>query len=73
MTLTGTAPGSVWLRSPETGIYSLKVDFLGWYERWLNDSLERVKVGDYKPKDKTYSYLEFGNNNKYGMDPFVRN
>src|SRR5512138_834642 len=70
--IQGETPDTVWVRSPDTGLYSLEINFLEWYERWLDDSLERVKVGDYHPHNKTYNFLEFGNNDKYGSNPWPK-
>lgn len=66
----GEAPDTVWVRSPKTGIYSLKIDFLGWYEKWLDASLERVQISNFRPTNKSYSFLEYGNNPRYGSAPW---
>ena len=62
----GESPDTIWVDNPGTGIYSLKIDFLGWYEKWLDTSLERVQTSNFMPTKKSYPCLEYGNNPRYG-------
>jgi hypothetical protein len=48
-----------------TGLYCLEVDFLEFYERWLDTALACVRDGEFRAPEARYSYLEFGSNPRY--------
>jgi hypothetical protein len=47
------------------GYYSLNVDILTFYENWLDREIIKLKDPSKKLINAWYSFLEFGNNNKY--------
>jgi hypothetical protein len=65
----GARRGTVWADcvSNATGLYCLEVDFVTWYERWLDDALGRAERGDFELADPLHQYpvLRFGDNPRY--------
>ncbi|MCG8318091.1 MAG: hypothetical protein MI921_01200 [Cytophagales bacterium] len=68
LVLTGKRPGEIWVDSGiinDTGFYNLKVDILTFFENWLDREIA-IKEGKSKRLvNAWYSFLEFGNNNRY--------
>lgn len=68
LVVTGANRGEIWVDSGIinlTGYYSLQVDILTFYENWLNRQLLIQQDASKKLINAWYSFLEFGNNNKY--------
>lgn len=66
LVVRGEGAGTVWADcvGSGTGLFSLRVDFLSWYETWLERSLERVSRVC-SNAGGAYSFLEFGANPRY--------
>jgi len=68
LVITGEKSGEVWVDSGlinDTGFYSLKVDILTFFENWLNRQIEILSDPTKKLVNAYYSFLEFGNNERY--------
>ena len=71
LVLRGTRRGTVWANCVEgaTGLYCLEVDFLSFYEAWLDDALDRACRKDFRPQNASYSFLAYSRNPRYAPIP----
>jgi hypothetical protein len=67
LVVRGSRRGTVWADCTDngSGLYCLDVDFLSFYQRWLDDALAMVAKGEHGPRDAAYSILEYGDNPRY--------
>lgn len=68
LVVTGKTAGTIWVDSgviSDTGFYSLNVDILTFFENWLNRQIDALSDPTKKLINAWYSFLEFGNNNRY--------
>jgi hypothetical protein len=67
MVVRGAHPGQIWVNGVDsgTGLFSLRVNFLEFYARWLHDALARARAGDFAPRNAYCGSLEYGDNPRY--------
>jgi SMI1 / KNR4 family (SUKH-1) len=69
LVVRGPRRGTVWVDCVDgrTGLYCLEVDFATFYQRWLDDTLTRLRAGEFEPSNAYYSMLEYGANRRYRL------
>lgn len=67
MVVRGAQAGWIWVNAIDngSGLFSLRIDFLEFYSRWLDDSLARARAGDFRARSVGWSSLEYGDNPRY--------
>ncbi len=67
LVMNGKRKGEIWVNSLPgvTGIYSLHVNILTFFENWLDKEIAIRKGNQERLTNAYYAYLEFGNNKRY--------
>lgn len=67
LVVRGFRKGTIWVNSVDgsTGVYCTEVDFLTFYELWLEDVAARLRQGAFRPRNARYSFLQYSKNPRY--------
>jgi hypothetical protein len=64
LVVRGARAGEVWVDglSNGSGFFSLRVGFLDFYTRWLDDAIASARAGDFGARNRRWASLEYGDN-----------